>query len=51
MSEKEKEFLDFTITMYVDYGEEIQINSKEQHDIIVKELEKIKNKISTDGRK
>jgi len=44
MSDKEKEFIDFAIDMYVDYAEELNINTHEQHELIVKHLKKIQNK-------
>ena len=44
ISDNEKEFINFTIDMYVKYAEELDIHSKKQHEKIVSELEKIKNK-------
>lgn len=41
---KEKDFLLFTIDMYVDYAKDLNIHSEEQHEIIVNELNKIKEK-------
>jgi len=46
LSKKEKDFIEFAIDMYIQYAEELEISSKEHHDIVVKELEKIKNKFS-----
>ena len=45
LSNKEKEFIVFCIDMYINYAEELEINSKNEHSLIVKELEKIKEKL------
>ena len=45
MSKKEKDFVLFVIKIYIDYAEELGLSSAEQHDILVKELEKIKKSI------
>lgn len=42
LSKKQKEFIIFSIDMYLDYAEELEIYSKEQHDIIIKNLKEIK---------
>lgn len=42
ISKKEKEFIEFAINMYIKYAEELGITSPEQHEYLVKELEKIK---------
>lgn len=42
LSKKEKEFIEFAIDMYVDYAEELNITDPEQHELIVKNLKKIK---------
>ncbi|MFW5847608.1 MAG: hypothetical protein ACOCVF_01635 [bacterium] len=44
MSKKEKEFIAFAIEMYINYAEELDIHSPEQHELIVNELEKIKKR-------
>ena len=44
LSKKQKEFIVFAIDMYVDYAEELDITSKTQHDTIVENLKKIKEK-------
>jgi len=44
ISDKEKEFLLFIINIYEEYSSELGIQSKEQHEKLVNELEKIKNK-------
>jgi hypothetical protein len=44
LSDKEKEFIVFVIDIFAQYGDELGIQSKDQHEKIVKELEKIKNK-------
>lgn len=42
LSKKEKEFIEFAIDMYIDYSEELKITSPEDHELIIKNLEKIK---------
>ena len=42
--DEDREFMEFTIDMYIQYANELNINSPEQHGKIVKKLEKIKSK-------
>jgi hypothetical protein len=44
ISDKEKEFIVFVIDVFRDYGDDLGIQSKEQHKQLVEQLEKIKNK-------
>ena len=44
LSKKEKEFIEFAVNMYIKYAEELQITSPEQHEYLVKELKKIKER-------
>ena len=44
ISDKEKEFIIFVIDIFAQYGDDLGIQSKEQHEKLCKELEKIKNK-------
>ena len=44
VSDKEKEYLIFTIEIFEKYADELGIQSKEQHKKLCEELEKIKNK-------
>ena len=44
ISNKEKEFLIFVIDIYIQYSSELGIQSKEQHEKLCQELNKIKNK-------
>ena len=44
ISDKEKEFIVFVIDIFEQYGDDLGIQSKEQHQKLVDELEKIKNK-------
>ncbi len=44
LSDKEKEFIIFVIDIFVEYGDDLGIQSKEQHKKLVEELNKIKNK-------
>jgi len=44
MSDKEKEFIVFIIDIFAEYGDDLGIQSKEQHKKLVDELEKIKTK-------
>lgn len=45
LSKKEKEFIIFVIDIFSEYGDELGIQTKEQHQKLVEELEKIKKKI------
>lgn len=51
ISEKEKQFITFVIDIFIEYGDDLGIQSKEQHEKLVKELEKIKNKYLNEQRK
>lgn len=44
LSDKEKEFIIFVMNIFSDYGDDLGIQSKEQHKKLVEELEKIKSK-------
>ena len=44
ISDKEKEFIVFVIDIFEQYGDDLGIQSKEQHEKLVNELEKIRNK-------
>lgn len=44
LSNKEKEFIIFVIDIFKDYGDDLGIQTKEQHKKLVEELEKIKMK-------
>jgi len=44
LSEKEKEYIIFVIDIFIQYGDDLGIQSKEQHLKLTEELEKIKNK-------
>ena len=44
LSDKEKEFIIFTMDIFIEYGEDLGVQSKEQHEKLVKELNKIKEK-------
>jgi hypothetical protein len=44
LSDKEKEFIIFVIDIFIEYGDDLGIQSKEQHKKLVEELNKIKNK-------
>ena len=44
LSNKEKEFVVFVIDIFNEYGDSLGIQSKEQHQKLVDELNKIKNK-------
>ena len=53
ISDKEKEFILFTFSIFTEYGDDLGIQSKEQHKKLVDELEKIKQKhfkIKTDDK-
>jgi hypothetical protein len=44
-SGKEKEFITFVIDIFEQYGDDLGVQSKEQHKKLVEELEKIKKKL------
>lgn len=44
-SDKEKEFIVFVIDIFKDYGDDLGIQTKDQHKKLVEELEKIKKRI------
>jgi len=44
ISDKEKEFICFVIDIFIQYGDDLGIQSKEQHAKLAEELEKIKTK-------
>lgn len=44
LSDKEKEFIVFVIDIFKDYGDDLGIQTKDQHKKLVEELEKIKTK-------
>ena len=44
LSDKEKDFIIFVMEIFKDYGDDLGIQSKEQHQKLVEELEKIKTK-------
>ena len=45
LSKKEREFILFTFSTFIEYGDELGIQTKEQHKKISDELEKIKTKL------
>jgi len=44
-SKKEKEFIVFVIDIFIEFGDDLGIQSKEQYNKVVDELNKIKNKL------
>ena len=44
ITDKEKEFIVFVIDIFEQYGDDLGIQSKEQHEKLTEELEKIKKK-------
>ena len=49
ISSKDLQFIEFTVDMYIKYAKDLDICSKEQHEYIVKELERIRNQHLTNG--
>lgn len=45
LCDKDKDFIEFAIDMYIKYAPELNIHDEKKHEIIVGELEKIKEKI------
>ena len=48
LDDKEKKLFLFIIDMYIDYGSEIGIIPEEEHDVIIINLEKLKQKIKNE---
>ena len=46
ISDKEKEFIFFTFQIFSEFGDDLGIQSKEQHKNLVDELNKIKTKLN-----
>lgn len=44
IDKKEKDFISFTIDMYIDFAKDLNIHSEQQHEIIINELKLIKEK-------
>lgn len=44
LSNKEKEFIIFVMDIFKEYGDDLGVQSKDQHEKLVEELEKIKKK-------
>jgi len=44
LSDKEKDFIVFVMDIFNEYGDDLGIQSKDQHEKLVEELEKIKTK-------
>ena len=42
LSDKEKEFIIFVMDIFKEYGDDLGVQSKDQHQKLVEELEKIK---------
>jgi hypothetical protein len=51
ISDKEKEFIVFVIDIFIQYGDDLGIQSKEEHQKITTELNRIKDKYFTNGSK
>jgi len=48
-SNKENEFITFVIDIFEQYGDDLGIQSKEQHEKLTNELDKIKKKLNKRG--
>lgn len=44
LSDKERDYIVFVMDIFRDYGDDLGIQSKEQHEKLVEELERIKTK-------
>lgn len=44
LSRREKDYILFTINIFSEYSDELGIQSKDQHKLLVEELEKLKKK-------
>ncbi|GAH44756.1 unnamed protein product [marine sediment metagenome] len=45
LGDKEKEFIIFVMDIFKEYGDDLGVQSKDQHEKLVDELEKIKTKL------
>lgn len=43
LSKKDKQFMTYVIDIYIDYAEELKLNTIDEHETIVKELQRIKD--------
>ncbi len=48
--DKDIQYLEFTVDMYIKYAKDLDIHSKEQHEYIVNELERIRDKYLTNEK-
>ncbi len=51
LSDKEKDFIIFVMDIFSEYGDDLGIQSKDQHQKLVEELDKIKTKKLKHGQK
>ena len=51
LSDKEKDFIIFVMDIFKEYGDDLGIQSKDQHEKLVEELEKIKTKLKWQKQK
>jgi len=51
LSDKEKELINFIIDIFVDYADDLGIQSKDQHEKISKELNNLRNKYFKNGKR
>lgn len=49
LSKKDKDFILYTIDIYIDYADELKVSGVDEHEIIVKQLERIKQNKLNDG--
>ena len=49
LSRKDKDFMIYVIDIYIDYADELKLNTVDKHEIIVKQLERIKKNKIKDG--
>ena len=46
LPKKEKDFITYVIDIYIDYADELNVSSLEEHEKIVNELKKIKKRMN-----
>lgn len=49
LSRKDKDFIIYAVDIYIDYADELKVSGIEEHNVIVKQLERIKKNKLNDG--
>jgi putative cell wall-binding protein len=49
LSRKDKDFIIYALDIYIDYADELNVSSLDEHEVIVKQLDRIKENKLNDG--